>query len=155
MIHKTCQHWFPALSLWIGRHHDICHILLCCWWKFEIFRLQSGIETQLYNIFRLQCRVKIYFHQITRLTSLLPTDKCFMKGECLSARFAVRDFSVESSGENGGITVWAKDDSSENHFFSSISYKPNSVFTVHANIPKSLLWWERDAICHISSYCSN
>ena len=36
---------------------------------------------------------------------------------CLSARFAVRDFSVESSGENGGITVWAKDDSSENHFF--------------------------------------
>ena len=43
-----------------------------------------------------------------------------MSQTCLSARFTVRDFSVESSGENGGITVWAKDDSSENHFYQSL-----------------------------------
>ena len=51
----------------------------------------------------------------------------WMSQTCLSARF---DFSVESSGENGGITVWAKDDSSENHFFpaSLISQTVCSLF---------------------------
>ena len=68
--------WPPA---WYLPHPAL---LLVKVWDIQIAVRDWNAAVQYIQVAMLRENIFPYFHQITRLTSLLPTDKCFMKGEC-------------------------------------------------------------------------